>query len=276
MSFARPHIESIDASRTAFEIDDAALSTFREQGFLRLESVFEPDEVAVLSDELDRLIDEWAHESMGWSGDWREEYLDPDQREATSLIAMHDLQQYSEPYLRMVSDPRLVTPVAQIVGGDAELHHSTLHAKPPDEGTPFPMHQDWAFYKHHGSPLQYVDALVHVDDVPPERGPLRFVEGSHQQGALEHIEGEGQTPHLPTDEYPLEEATEVPAEAGDVILMSYHTIHGSRQNRAESMRRLVRVGYRDPANEQFEGQALDRDGVIVAGRERAGVDGGEN
>jgi len=40
------------------------------------------------------MMDEWAEESMVWAGDWREECLDPDEREGTSLVAMHDLQFY--------------------------------------------------------------------------------------------------------------------------------------------------------------------------------------
>jgi len=261
-----------ETSRPEHEVGNEEIAFFEEHGWLKLEGVFDDEEVAVLSEELDRLIDEWAEQSMGWQGDWREEYLDPDEREGTSLIAMHDLQFYAEPYRQMVEDPRLVTPVSRIVDRNVELHHTTLHAKPPDTGSPFPMHQDWAFYKHHGGPYEYVDALVHIDDVPPEKGPLQFVEGSHELGAIDHIEGEGQTPHLPTDEYHLEDAVEVPAEAGDVNLVSYHTIHGSDRNRSEGMRRLVRVGYRDPANEQFEGQALGRDGIMVSGKKRSGGD----
>jgi phytanoyl-CoA hydroxylase len=261
-----------ETARTEHEVSEADVSFFEENGWLKLDGVFDESDVATLSAELDRLMDEWAEESMGWAGDWREEYLDPDEREGTSLIAMHDLQFYSEAYRQMVEDPRLVTPVSQLVGRDVELHHTTLHAKPPDKGSPFPMHQDWAFYKHHGGPYQYIDALVHIDDVPSEKGPLQFVEGSHELGALEHNEGEGQAPHLPTDEYHLDDAVEVPAEAGDVILMSYHTIHGSDQNRTDEMRRLVRVGYRDPDNEQFDGQSLGRDGIMVSGAKRS-VDG---
>lgn len=257
-----------DTSRGECEVSEEDIAFFEENGWLKLESVFDEADVAVLSEDLERLMDEYAEESLGWEGDWREDYLDPEEREGTSLIAMHDLQLYSEAYRQMVEDPRLVTPVTQLIGRDVELHHTTLHAKPPDRGSPFPMHQDWAFYKHHGGPYQYIDALVHVDDVPSEKGPLQFTEGSHEFGALEHNEGEGQTPHLPPDEYYLDDATEVPAEAGDVILMSYHTIHGSDRNLSDEMRRLVRVGYRNPDNEQFEGQAHGRGGIMVSGKKR--------
>ena len=260
-SIAEPAGRSTDHA-----LSDDQVRSFEEKGYLHLEGVFDADEVAVLSEELDRLIEDWATEDMGWGGDWREEYLDPDEREATSLIHLHDLQFYSEPWARLVADPRMVAPVAQLIGPDVELHHTTLHAKPPEKGSPFPMHQDWAFYKHEGP--EYVDALVHVDDVPSEKGPLQFIDGSHAEGALEHNEGEGQAPHLPTDEYTLEEATEIPAKAGDAILMSYHTIHGSDVNRTDEMRRLVRVGYRNPANKQYEGQSLGREGIVVSGKKR--------
>lgn len=253
--------------RDADKLTQEQYDQFQEDGYLHLQNVFNADETDVLSDELDRLIDEWAEEDLGWSGDWREEYLDPDQREGTSLIHLHDLQFYSEPFAQMVQDPRVVTPVSQLIGPDVELHHSTLHAKPPEKGSPFPMHQDWAFYKHEGP--QYIDALVHIDDAPSEKGPLQFIPGSHKQGALEHIEGEGQAPHLPTDEYGLEDAVEVPAEAGDVILMSYYTIHGSSLNRTDDMRRIVRVGYRNPENEQYEGQSLGRDNIVVSGKKHS-------
>jgi ectoine hydroxylase-related dioxygenase (phytanoyl-CoA dioxygenase family) len=259
------------APRVGLEPNAAGLTgdqqrQYEEDGYVHLEGVFDAGEIETLGAELDRLIEEWAVEDMGWSGDWREDYLDPDQREGTSLIHLHDLQFYSAAWERAVTDPRMVAPATDCLGPDVELHHSTLHAKPPDRGSPFPMHQDWAFYKHEGP--AYVDALVHVDDVPSEKGPLQFVPGSHENGALEHIEGEGQAPHLPTDEYGLEDAVEVPASAGDVILFNYHTIHGSDLNRTDEMRRLVRVGYRDPANEQYAGQSVDREGVMLAGRKR--------
>jgi ectoine hydroxylase-related dioxygenase (phytanoyl-CoA dioxygenase family) len=267
MATSAPRITK--TSRTEHEVSQEDVEFFRENGWLKLENVFEPSEVAELSTELDRLMDEWAEESMGWEGDWREEYLDPDEREGTSLVALHDLQFYSEAFRHMVEDPRLITPITQIARENLELHHTTLHAKPPEKGSPFPMHQDWAFYKHRGGPYQYIDALVHIDDAPSEKGPLQFIEGSHTQGALDHIEGEGQAPHLPTDEYGLKDAVEVPANAGDVILMSYHTIHGSDKNETDQMRRIVRIGYKDPANEQFEGQAHGRDGIMVAGKKRS-------
>ena len=43
-------------------------------------------------------------------------------------------------------------------------------------------------------------------------------------------------------------------------------IHGSRINTTGTIRRLVRVGFRNPENEQFAGQSHGRPGLIVWGR----------
>ena len=153
-------------------------------------------------------------------------------------------------------------------GGPVELHHSTLHVKPPETGHPFPMHQDWAFYKHADG--RYVDVLVHLDDTRHENGEIRFLAGSHKQGALDHIvkdeEGKGCTPHLPFEKYKLEDTVPVPAKKGDIVVFNIFTIHGSHVNVTDKMRRLVRVGYKHPENVQTEGQSKGRPGWMVWGR----------
>jgi ectoine hydroxylase-related dioxygenase (phytanoyl-CoA dioxygenase family) len=123
------------------------------------------------------------------------------------------------------------------------------------------MHQDHPFYPHESG--QYVDALVHVDAATEENGCLKFLAGSHKLGPLEHIRIG--SPHLPPDEYRFEDAVSCPADAGDVILFSIHTIHGSALNRRPRWRRVVRVGYRNPYNRQVGGQALGRPGIMVHG-----------
>ena len=144
-----------------------------------------------------------------------------------------------------------------------EIHHNTLHAKGPEAGAPFPMHQDIPFYPHADG--RYIDALIHIDNADEESGCIKFLAGSHKLGPLEHITGPDTEPHLPTDRYPLEDAVSVPARSGDVEVFHLWTVHGSSVNRSGRWRRLVRVGFRDPLNRQEAGQALGRPGLIVYG-----------
>ena len=239
---------------------------YHEHGFLHIPQVFTPAETDELSDELDRLVQEWAFTSPGWTGPWRQAYMNPETEQKSKLTAMHDLQFYSSAWLRAVTQPKLTKAMSDLLGPDVELHHSTLHIKPPQTGHPFPMHQDNPFYEH--SDGCYVDVLVHLDDTRHENGEIRFLDGSHKLGALVHITQtpEGPcTPHLPTDMYRLEETVPVPAKRGDVVCFSIYTIHGSYINTTDKPRRLVRVGYRDPRNIQTAGQSWGRPGLMVRG-----------
>jgi ectoine hydroxylase-related dioxygenase (phytanoyl-CoA dioxygenase family) len=247
---------------------------FHENGYVRIENVFDRNEIGEMSDELDRLIQDWATTNLGWTGPWRQVYMSPDIEKKSMLTHLHDLHFYSQAWCRAVSKPTLAHAMAQLLGTpNVELHHTTLHCKPPETGMPFPMHQDSPFYRHEGP--GYVDAIVHVDDATSENGCLRFLAGSHKQGHLEHVlqmpDGAPCSPHLPTDRYRLEDTVECPAKAGDVVAFSIYTIHGSEINRTDRWRRLVRVGYRDPTNRQIAGQSLGRAGLIVSGLRPAGA-----
>jgi phytanoyl-CoA hydroxylase len=234
---------------------------YETNGFLRVENVFSPAEIARLSEELEYIMQVWAAPGRGWEGPWRQKYLTAEQEQKSQLTAIHELQSYAAAWARAIVNPRLADAVADLIGPEVEFHHSTLHAKAPEFGTPFPMHQDHPFYPHENG--QYVDALIHVDTATEANGCLKFLAGSHRLGALEHVKIG--SPHLPPDQYRLEDAVACPANAGDVILFSIHTIHGSALNGTSEWRRLVRVGYRDPHNRQIGGQGMGRPGIMVRG-----------
>src|ERR671912_502052 len=179
---------------------------YHEHGYLHIPAMFTEQETDELSEHLNWLIDTWAIKDQGWTGPWRKNYMDAETEKKSKLIALHDLPYYSDAWARAVTKRKLADAMADLLdGGPVELHHSTLHVKPPETGHPFPMHQDWAFYKHVSG--QYVDVLVHLDDTRHENGEIRFLAGSHKQGAREHVtqdeQGKGCTPHLPFDTYRL-------------------------------------------------------------------------
>jgi ectoine hydroxylase-related dioxygenase (phytanoyl-CoA dioxygenase family) len=239
---------------------------FQEQGFLRLEQVFSPQEVEELRAELDYIIHTFADWNAAWRGEWRKEYVDdPTLVEQVKLVAIHELQHYSAAWARAILKPELVNAIADLLDTDAlEFHHCTLHAKPPGEGAPFPLHQDDPFYPHEDG-LLYVDALLHLDDADEETGCIHFLPGSHKLGRLEHIIGPETAPHLPTDKFRFKDTVGVPAKAGDVVLFYLWTVHGSAVNKSNRWRRIVRIGYRHPANRQLGGQAMGRPGIMVKG-----------
>jgi ectoine hydroxylase-related dioxygenase (phytanoyl-CoA dioxygenase family) len=239
---------------------------YRENGYLHIPQVFTPEEIEALSDDMNQLMKEWATTNQGWTGPWRRDYMDAATEKKSKLTAMHDLQFYSSNWLRAVTNPKLTEAMSDLLGPNVELHHSTMHVKPPSTGHPFPMHQDNPFYQHENG--EYVDVLVHLDDTCHENGEIRFLAGSNKLGAIKHVTetAEGPcTPHLPFEQYRLEDTVAVPAKKGDVVCFSIHTIHGSYINTTDKPRRLVRVGYRNPHNRQTTGQSFGRAGLMVRG-----------
>lgn len=243
---------------------------YHEHGFLRIPEVFTPEETQELSDELDRLVEDWAFTNPGWNGPWRQAYMDPDTEKKSKLTAMQDLHYYSVAWMLAATNSKLADALSDLLGPNVELHHTTLHIKPPQTGHPFPLHQDNPFYPHQDG--RFIDVLVHLDDTCHENGEIRFLDGSHKMGHLEHItetEDGPCSPHLPTDQFHLEDTVAVPARAGDVVIFCIDTVHGSYINQTRKPRRLVRMGYRDPQNREVAGKRVERAGMIVSGyRER--------
>ena len=194
---------------------------YQENGFLRLEGVYSQDEVDELSRELDYVIENFATRGKGWSGPWRQQIMNPEEEAQSVLVALHEIQCYAASWMRAIVKPRLVESLVDILGPNVEFHHSTLHAKGPDFGAPFPMHQDYPFYPHEDG--RYIDAILHVDGADEDSGCLKFLAGSHKLGALEHImEG---SPHLDQTVYRIQDAVSYPAEPRDVVFFSIHTNH---------------------------------------------------
>lgn len=221
------------------------IQDYRRDGYLKVEGLFSTEEVRELSAEMDWIIQEWCgDDSIGWRGPWRDHYLPAGRQMETRAVVLANPQQYSAAWGRVLFHPGLTRCAAALIGdANVQWHHTVLHAKPPEKGTPFPMHQDYPFYPHDGA--DFVDCLVHLDDAPPASGCLRVVSGSHKKGPLEHITGAHTRPYLPPQDYHPEitASVEVPARAGDVIFFSYYLIHWSDLNRSAEWRRSVRIGY---------------------------------
>ena len=232
------------ATSRDFQFSPTQIDQYHSDGYFKAEGLFDSDEVKELGDEMNGIIDEWwGEDSIGWRGPWRDHYLPEGQQQETRAVFLSNPQYYSAAWGRVLFHQGLNDSVRSLIGSAVQWHHSVLHAKPPERGTPFPMHQDYPFYPHDGP--HFVDCLVHLDDAPLASGCLRVLPGSHKQGPLEHIEGEHTRPYLPPDLYHpnITESLPVTAKAGDVIFFSYYLIHWSEQNQSDSWRRSVRIGF---------------------------------
>ena len=96
------------------------VNSYRERGFLRIPEVFTPAETDELSEHLDWVIRTWAIPDASWTGPWRKVYMDEKTEKKSKLIALHDLQFYSQPWMRAVTNARLVKAMSDLLGPNVE------------------------------------------------------------------------------------------------------------------------------------------------------------
>ena len=218
--------------------------------------VFDAKSIARLRAEadamLERVVAAGTNVEATWQGSWRDQLLGGQQRGeaissdrlvkmAAAVSSIHNVQYHSAYFMRVIMDERLTGVVAQLIGDDVQLHHTKYHVKPPTVGAPFPMHQDYPYFPHESHTM--LAAAIHIDAADVENGCL-CVPGSNRLGPLPH-----QTyghHFLPLDEWPLDRAVPCDANAGDVLILNYLTVHGSYVNRSTRPRRLLLVQMRSP------------------------------
>jgi phytanoyl-CoA hydroxylase len=215
---------------------------YDENGFVLVKRVFTRDEANDLCREAHELISR-LQQVRSLDATWGS-VRDSDPQKQTLVLHCHDVQFQSAAFTRMILDPRLTAIAQSIIGPNVQLHHTKLFVKPPERGSSFPLHQDKPYFPHDRDTV--IAAIVHLDDAPVEKGCVRVIPGSHRLGLLPES---GQRDHsLPPEKYPIDDATPCPAQAGDVLVFSYLTVHGSGVNTSHESRTTVLIQMRDPTD----------------------------
>jgi len=179
----------------------------------------------------------------------------------TSITHCHDVHFRSAAVTRLLVDPRLTTIAQDIIGPNVQLHHDKMFIKPPERGSPFPMHQDYPYFPHERHSM--IAVIIHFDDAPDEKGCLRVYPGTHRLGPLEAV---GEDHRLPEAVYPIAGATPLPAKAGDAIFLSYLLVHGSGVNVSSEPRTTLLIQMRDPEDVPLNDRHASRgQGMMLAG-----------
>ena len=229
----------------------AQLIGYHEQGFVHIPGLLSLDEAAAFRAEVHAIADRQGSNDATWDS----------VRGDTSITHCHDVQFRSAAFTRLLIDKRLTGIARSIIGPNVQLHHTKMFIKPPEKGSPFPMHQDFPYFPHRDHSM--IAVILHFDDAPDEKGCLRVYPGSHKLGPLLAF---GNDHHLSVDRFPLAGATPIPAKAGDAIFFSYLLAHGSGLNVSDEPRTTLLVQLRDPADKPLkEGHGSRGQGMMLAG-----------
>ena len=119
---------------------------FQDQGFYHAKGVFRPDEVGVLERDFDRIVQQLVSSGEAVDATWDGGETDKISRAGDMILHTHNVQKYSRTWLNAFLNERFLDVVEAIIGPDIVLHHSKLFQKPSENGSPFPMHQDWPYF----------------------------------------------------------------------------------------------------------------------------------
>ncbi|HTS23499.1 MAG TPA: phytanoyl-CoA dioxygenase family protein [Casimicrobiaceae bacterium] len=146
---------------------------FDRDGYLYFPSLFKPDEVRVLTDEVPRLFAQHRPENI------REKGSDA----VRTNFAAH---LYSEPFARLARHPRMVEPIVQIFGEAVYMHQFKINGKMAFDGDVWQWHQDFGTWKRDDDmpDVRAMNVAIFLDEVNEFNGPLMFIPGSHKLGVV--------------------------------------------------------------------------------------------
>lgn len=244
------------------------IEQFNEDGFVRVDGLFSPDEVAVMRDAFDRVhalalelaradVRTVLHEGA------RINYAASDPPVVRHIAWVGALDERLDTVGR---DPRLINLAAELLGSDTvqQLIHQAHYKRPGDE-IAFDWHQD---SRHRGMNSgiftdlngrgSYVQIAMALDDVTSDAGPLQFVRGSQRH---RHVDVDG----VP-EKYIEPDAIVAPLlSAGDAVAFSPYVIHGSEANRSANWRRVFINGYASPGASAKEFTLKEEGRILRAG-----------
>ncbi|MFF9204780.1 ectoine hydroxylase [Streptomyces sp. NPDC014986] len=149
------------------------LESLERDGFLTVDRLIGPDEVAVYRRELERLVTDPAVRADERS------VVEPRSEEIRSVFEVHRI---SEVFARLVRDERVVGRARQILGADVYVHQSRINVKPGFGAGGFYWHSDFeTWHAEDGLPdMRTVSVPIALTENHDTNGALMIMPGSHR------------------------------------------------------------------------------------------------
>lgn len=233
---------------------------FAEDGYYVAKGVFNPAEIRDLEEDFDRIVAQLYASGENINATWGGPEMERMGAAKMQVIHTHNVQLYSARWAKALFQDRFIAAARDILGENIILNHTKLFQKPSENGAPFPMHQDWEYFPTIKDTM--MAGIIHVSNATDEMGCLRVYPGTHKLGRIGGSNGHSE--QLLND-YPIENATPLEAEPGDVVFFHYFTIHGSMPNRSSSVRKTVLVQLYAGEDRIEEGCAHPDERLVLSG-----------
>jgi ectoine hydroxylase len=156
------------------KLSPSQIQQFEREGYLFFPSLFSPQEIKGLTDEVPALYAQRRPENV---------------RERTGDVVRTNFAAhlYSAPFARLARHPRMVKPIEQIFGEKLYMHQFKINGKMAFDGDVWQWHQDYGTWKRDDEmpDARAMNVAIFLDEVNEFNGPLMFIPGSHKLGVLE-------------------------------------------------------------------------------------------
>ena len=168
------------------QLNPSQLQQFDREGYVFFPSLFSPQEIKTLTDEVPALYAQQRPENV---------------RERTGGVVRTNFAAhlYSAPFARLARHPRMVRPIEQLFGEKVYMHQFKINGKMAFDGDVWQWHQDYGTWQRDDQMPEprAMNVAIFLDEVNEFNGPLMFIPGSHKKGVV-------QAKHdLSTTSYPL-------------------------------------------------------------------------
>ncbi|ADD45444.1 ectoine hydroxylase [Stackebrandtia nassauensis DSM 44728] len=194
-------------------IDAETLEGYADNGFLTIDELLEPGELAEYQNELNRLL---VDESL--DGDERV-VREKSSNDVRSIFEVHKI---SELFGDLLTHDRVAGRARQILGSDVYIHQSRVNYKPGFNGNPFYWHSDFeTWHAEDGMPrMRAVSISIALTDNYAYNGGLMIMPGSHKT----FVSCVGETPDDHYRESLKEQEIGTPDETSLSVLAEKHGI----------------------------------------------------
>lgn len=146
---------------------------------------------------------------------------------------------------RLVTHPSLGRVLASVLGDEVVFHgdHQLVTKLPGCPRTAFAWHQDSQYYGRPAGEARVVTVWIPLVPATAENGCLEVIPGSHRWDLLPWDRDEHLNVRIPIDVEAIGEPVAIPAEPGDLIVLTHRTLHGSSVNTGSGVRWSIDLGF---------------------------------
>lgn len=209
---------------------------YQENGYLKIEQVVTPEELAELQSVTDGLIE--ASRQISESDEVYD--LDRGHTAESPRLTRIKLPHKRHPvYDRILKHSGVTEVLTDLLGPDTHLITSKLNTKAPGGGAAVEWHQDWAFYPATNDSLLAFGLMLR--DVTEDNGPLMVVPGTHKGPVLSHQTNGVFCGAIDPDDplFERDKAVTLTGRAGDMTVHHVRLLHGSAPNVSDRARQIL-------------------------------------